>query len=335
MTHYKTETLDLRLMDCMDALRDMPDNSVDAIVTDPPYYKVVDSDWDKQWKTREDFLNWLESMAIEWRRVLKPNGSLYVFCYSTQSARIEVMLEKHFNILNQIVWAKPTGYWAKQCKEEQRIYFPATERIIFAEHYGADNMAKGESGWVAKCDKLRGFVFEPLRSYLVAEKEKSGLTNNQLLKLSSTFHTHYWGRSQWALPTEKDYNAFRKACNKIAFLREYEDLRREYEDLRRPFDIVSLRHTTDVWTYATEQGEIGRHPCQKPIALMDQIILSSTKRGDLIFDPFSGSGSTAISALKNGRRFVGTELDPHYFSESIERITRETAQFELPLSISP
>jgi DNA modification methylase len=55
------------------------------------------------------------------------------------------------------------------------------------------------------------------------------------------------------------------------------------------------------------------HPSQKPLSLMRKLVIENTKEGDTIFDPFMGSGSTAIAAMKEGRNFIGCELNPEYF----------------------
>ena len=54
------------------------------------------------------------------------------------------------------------------------------------------------------------------------------------------------------------------------------------------------------------------HPTQKPEKLLAKIILSSTNKGDVVFDPFLGSGTTAVVAKKLGRKFVGIEVDEYY-----------------------
>ena len=62
------------------------------------------------------------------------------------------------------------------------------------------------------------------------------------------------------------------------------------------------------------------HSTQKPIALLERIILATTKYGDLILDPFSGTGTTACAAKKWGRKFIGIEIDPTYHQAAITRI---------------
>jgi site-specific DNA-methyltransferase (adenine-specific) len=170
--------------DCLHVMRGMADNSVDAIVTDPPYFKVKGDAWDRQWDKPTQFLAWLDTIAEQWARLLKPNGSLYCFASSKMAARVECLIASRFSVLSHIVWQKGdangNGMHTRQHKEGCRIWFPQTERIIFAEHYGSDNIAKGEAGYVNKCDELRGFVFEPLRAYLDSERQRACVTPRQV-----------------------------------------------------------------------------------------------------------------------------------------------------------
>ncbi len=69
------------------------------------------------------------------------------------------------------------------------------------------------------------------------------------------------------------------------------------------------------------------HPSQKPEALMIDIILYATKPNDLIFDPFMGSGTTGVAAMKTGRRFIGIELDPQYYAIAEQRIKNTAGDF--------
>lgn len=62
------------------------------------------------------------------------------------------------------------------------------------------------------------------------------------------------------------------------------------------------------------------HPTEKPVGLLTNLITSVTKPGDLILDPFAGSGSTLVAAKKTGRRFIGIELDDEYFEKAKRRI---------------
>jgi site-specific DNA-methyltransferase (adenine-specific) len=319
-------TLALHLGDCLEVLRTMPDCSVDAVVTDPPYYRVKDEDWDRQWGNPEAFLAWLDQVAEQWQRVLKPNGSLYCFASPQMAARVEVMLGRRFQVLNALVWLKPQGWHNGTCKEDLRCFFPATERIIFAEQFGADGAAMGGSGYNGACDELRGFLFEPLRAYIAGEFERARMLN-QAGKIAANVacgfspspggmaSRHYFSQNQWQMPTEEHYLAMRELLNGNGgqyLRRDYEDLRRDYEDLRRPFSVTRFDPFTDVWTFRTVQARPGKHPCEKPQALLRHIISSSTKPGAVVLDSFAGSGSTGQACLALGREFIGIERCHHW-----------------------
>ena len=322
---------DLHHGECLAHMRTMPDNSVDAIVTDPPYFGVKDDDWDNQWKDAGHFIEWIGELSEQWQRILKPNGSLYCFASPRMAARVEVKIAERFEVLMNITWNKPTaGQGAKQEKEALRNWWPGSERIIFAEHYGSDNIAKGESSYVGKCDELRGFVFEPIRAYLDGERERAGISSRQVNEATGTqMAGHWFTRVQWALPTAKHYATMRELFNGQGgdYLRtQYEDLRTQYEDLRRPFNVTPDVPYTDVWTFRTVQAYEGKHVCEKPLALMEHIILASTRPGAIVFDPFMGSGSTGVAAVLNGRAFIGCEMDAKHFANASARIRKAETQ---------
>ena len=315
--------------DALNVLRGMPDNSVDAIVTDPPYFKVKNLAWDRQWDKPQAFLAWMGELCAEWQRVLKPNGSLYCFASPERCHDVQREIRQRFNVLNDIRWVKDAGWHKKADKEISRSFHSNWESIIFAEQYGADNIAKGEAGYAAKCDELRGFVFEPLRKYLADERDRAGFTTRQVAeafqrKTGSRTVTgmagHWFERVQWTLPTEANYNWLRELFAGDYLRRDYEDLRREYEDLRRPFSVTADVPYTDVWDFATVQAYKGKHPCEKPLPLMLHIIRSSTREGATVLDCFSGSAATGEACLRLGRNFIGIDNDAHWIEQGRERL---------------
>jgi adenine-specific DNA-methyltransferase len=331
----------LLLGDCLEVMRTLSDCSVDAVVTDPPYYRVKDEDWDRQWDDPAAFLAWLDQVAEQWQRVLKPNGSLYCFASPQMAARVEVMLGQRFQVLNSIRWTKAQGWHEKAEKESLRSFLSPWEAVIFAEQFGADGAAMGGSGYSGACDELRGFVFEPLRLYLDSEREEAGFTVRQVAeafqaKSGSRTVTgmagHWFSRVQWTLPTAENYAWLQDLFNYEHLRRdyedlrrEYEDLRREYEDLRRPFSVTRFDPFTDVWAFGTVKSRPGKHPCEKPQGLLRHIIKSSTRPGAVVLDSFAGSGATGQACLALGREFIGIERCPHW-----HRVAFQSLQFVQP-----
>ena len=72
----KINSVDLINADCLHFIQSLPDDSIDLIVTDPPYFKVKPNGWDNQWKGDEDYLKWLDHCLAQFWRVLKPAGPL-------------------------------------------------------------------------------------------------------------------------------------------------------------------------------------------------------------------------------------------------------------------
>lgn len=314
--------------DCLDVMRGMEPNSVDAIVTDPPYYKVKNEPWDRQWDTADGFLAWIGELCEQWERILKPNGSLYCFASPKMAARVECKIGERFNVLNHIIWPKSdeATHALKYGDDRFRQYVQKSERIIFAEHYGADNMAKGEAGYGAKCDELRGFVFKPLQSWFRERIKRGGLDHRAINEAIGSCTTgggmasHYFGDTgQYSLPTVEMYAKMRAAWPML-FDREYEYLRREYEDLRRPFSVTADVPYTDVWDFPTVSHYSGKHPCEKPLAMMRHIITASTRPGAVVLDCFMGSGVTGEACKIEGREFIGIELSQEYCTIAERRI---------------
>lgn len=82
-----------------------------------------------------------------------------------------------------------------------------------------------------------------------------------------------------------------------------------------------------VYTHLTNpSNRDGRHPTEKPVALMSELLIDFTNPGDLICDPFMGGGTTGVAAVKLGRRFIGIELDPKYFDIACERFAAAQKQ---------
>jgi len=122
--------------------------------------------------------------------------------------------------------------------------------------------------------------------------------------LSCRYFTHSTETIIWAAKTEKSKHCF------------------NYDKMR---EINKGKQMKTVWSFTAPNGEekeFGKHPTQKPVALLARSILASTNEGDLIFDPFSGSSTTGVAAINTHRKFVGTELESEFINLSIARLKR-------------
>lgn len=80
-----------------------------------------------------------------------------------------------------------------------------------------------------------------------------------------------------------------------------------------------MRSVWAIYPPKKDEKKFGKHPTQKPIDLLVRIILASTNRGDLIVDPFTGSSTTGLAAILNGRKFIGCDIEKKYLNLSIKR----------------
>ncbi|WP_280630302.1 DNA-methyltransferase [Arsenophonus nasoniae] len=324
--------------DALSYSKTLPDNCIDLIVTDPPYFRVKDCPWDNQWHSVSDYLLWMDALLSQFWRVLKPNGSLYLFCGYRLAADIERLVRDRFKLLNHIVWAKPSGKWRKSNKASLRCYFPATERILFAEHYQALYQAK-TSDYISRCRQLKNNVFAPLIEYFKQAKQALAISGKQIEQATGKqMASHWFGYSQWQLPSEEDYHKLQKLFAQVAAEKQhvnslnrdypqlvrqrhllkikYHELAAQYQLLRRYFSVSVDVKYTDVWDFSPVQYYPGKHPCEKPAAMLEHIISSSSREGDLVADFFMGSGSTIKAAIKLNRRVLGVELEADYFSQA-------------------
>lgn len=104
---------------------------------------------------------------------------------------------------------------------------------------------------------------------------------------------------------------------KIEFIIFAQKGRREFNGKRDP-NIFKFKKTDN-----------NLHPTQKPVDMMEYLLTKFTNEGDLIIDPFMGSGSTGVACVKHKRKFIGIELDLNYFNIARERINNEDSQFTL------
>lgn len=86
-----------------------------------------------------------------------------------------------------------------------------------------------------------------------------------------------------------------------------------------------LRRSTVVEVPRLHGRQVNRHPTEKPVALMRQLVESSSLPGEIVLDPFAGCGSTLVAAVLEGRRAYGVEVDERYATTAVERVKRAEA----------
>ena len=331
-------TQEYQIGDTVELMRDLPAASVQLAIVDPPYYRIDPSQWDRQWKTMDDYLDWIEAVSIEIKRVLEPNGSLYVFGDDHRIAYVQVRLDKHFSFLNHLIWHKRNNQSIKGAMNSRR-YACVSERILFYEQTSATGLpATGLQEIHSTPD-----CFAPIKEYMRGEYQKVMEANmfktkaecdaylNEITDTKSVVTRHYFADSQYCFPTLELYGKLRKTG---FFVRNYEDLRRNYEDLRRNYEDLRrvfnpVKGMYELFDIPIIGGtENTNHPTQKPVKLIERLINISSNEGDTVLDPFLGSGTTLAAGRRTGRNVIGFEIDPQWESLYLERSMAHTPSLQ-------
>lgn len=262
--YYTALNVRLFLGDVVETLNCLPEESIDLIFADPPYnlsnggftcqagrrVSVNKGRWDRSRGIEEDFqfhYRWMEAC----KRVLKPNGSLWVSgTYHSIYACGFALQKQGWHIINDICWYKPNASPNLSC----RMFTASHETLL----------------WVRKDKKSK--------------------------------HTF-------------NYDAVRDGKWKDDFLKK------------------PGKQMRSVWAINTPRNgekKFGKHPTQKPESLLDRIVLACTNEGDLILDPFCGSATTGVAALRYNRKFVGIDSEQDYLDTfAIPRIKEMIEQNKL------
>ena len=300
----------------------LPDKSVQLIIADPPYYKVK-GDFDFVWKTFDDYLQDVEKWAIECKRVLADNGTLYWYGDAKNIAYAQIIFDKHFNLLNSLVWENTNDHKQQiRFNTDLRTFAPLTERCLVYESQAmcTTGLKEVEMEYVAPRN--------PFALELKKARLKKGVSINQVAEYGKFYGNVNHGGSvtNW----ERGYNIpsieqWKTLCENLPIERtEYEHLITEYEHLRRYFN--NERFYGDVIRIPNYETGNHEHDTPKPEKLTREIILISSRPNDLILVPFAGSGTECAMAIKENRNFIGFEINEKHVNYGNKRTDNIKAQ---------
>ena len=344
--------------DALGVLQQLQENSVDLVLTDPPYFNVLsesehkeDAKWDTQWKNEGMFLAWLELYVIELKRVLKPNGHFMIFTSTWQNINIANILAKHgLDILNNVVWFKDTHKKATGAATQASIpalrkYLTQREHILYAGNY---EKYKGIEVFISieyQLDLIKREALAPLISYFIAAGKATGKKSSEVDALFGIkAFQHYFTNSQFSIPTIEKYKLIVKYVPELMLnyktgeaFESVEEAQLFYknelktltlkngaiEDFKkstyRTFNASTDIFYSDVWTYTIPRSK-DRHVCEKPLQMMLDIITTTTLPGHTVLDAFAGSGVVGEACARLNRNFIGIELQEKWADKGNARI---------------
>jgi len=289
----------------------LPNKCANLIIADPPYFEVK-GDFDFVWKSFDDYLKDVEKWAIECKRILADNGTLFWYGDAKNIAYTQVIFDKHFNLLNNLVYENTNNYKQQmRFSPNLRTFAPLTERILMYsnETYNITQCIYHIRDYIrAEIEKAKGkIIFKEINEALGTATSGGGVAS-ACLSLD---------KSEPAMFTKEMYEKLQNWC--YPYLRkEYEALRKEYEALRRPFN--NFKNYGDVIRMPNYETCDYEHPTIKPETLTRVLILTCSRKNDLVIIPFAGSGTEVAMSIKEGRKTIGFDINSKYVEMSNKRI---------------
>ncbi len=290
----------------------LPDKCANLIIADPPYFEVKGA-FDFIWKSFNDYLQDVEKWAIECKRLLADNGTLFWYGHAKTIAYAQVIFDKYFNLINNLVWDKGS-FMGLEESEGLRSFAPCTERILMYsnETYNLTQCVYHIRDYIrAEIEKAKGKIILKKINEALGTATNGGGVASACLSLD---------KAEPAMFTKEMYEKLQIWC--YPYLRkEYEELRKEYEELRRPF--VNHFKLQDILRFSNEATKTGAkydHDTVKPEKLTRALILTCSRTNDLVVVPFAGSGTECAMAVKEGRKTIGFEITEKHAKMSNDRV---------------
>ena len=309
--------------DCLELMKTIPDGSVDMILTDPPYGTTA-CKWDSVIP--------IEPMWEQLKRIIKSNGVIVLFASQPFTTKLIHSNMEMFRY--SWVWEKEQGVnFLSANKQPMKVH---EDIIIFYTDLGGQRGAASE--------------YNPIRDYLKNERKLAGLTAKKAKNiLGNTMGGHYFTNGvQFCIPTEENY---KKLQSTGFFSLSYSELKRWCDELElniktptyNPQMTIGVPYVSGGGDSGEATGgvqkiqtkntgtryprsiqkfkrEVGLHPTQKPVALLEYLIKTYTQENETVLDFTCGSGSTGVAAKNTNRKFIGIELDQNYFEIAKKRI---------------
>lgn len=282
--------MDLINGDCLEEMKKLENDSVNLILTDPPYnINHNNLEWDKV----DNYIDFMISVFKEGYRVLKKNGSLYFFHNDfKQIAELQVAIEKETRFKNQ-------------------RFITITKDSYITKLY------PNSKSWINCCEYLLIYTKHENREvkqieYFKELHKQIGKTKSQIKKdIPLADHAFRVSINNFALPTQETYDKMIELYN-LKDCKTLEELR----TLREPILYTYNGKSQPNYIYANFKNKLTTHPCEKPQELLENLIQTASNEGDTILDMFMGCGSCAIACKKLNRIFIGIEKNKEYYNEA-------------------
>lgn len=301
--------------DCIEMMKNIPDGSVDLVLTDPPYGTIKGIDKSKASKDCgyrscdwDDVIP-INEMFLELSRVLRPNGKAILFAQEPYTSDLIKSAIPSLPFIYRAIWYKNSAGNILGAKSAMVNRFE--DILLFSKNVREET------------------TDHPLRLLFLEELRKSGKTKKDAVNLVGSSATHFFTSGlQFRMPTKEKFEILSKAgfisadydecsrINEIYLAQRYSNIATETPSVFNLWE--GKKSKSNVLEYAKDND--GFHPTQKPVALLEDLIKTYSNAGDTVLDFTMGSGSTGVAAKHTGRNFIGIELSEEYFEIAKKRI---------------
>jgi len=311
ITHHLLEGDDYVLFheDCLETSRRLPDDSIDLIYVDPPFfsgrfYYTCEYRFDDRWKGLSDYLDWIAPRLKEFKRILKDTATIYVHCDWHVSHYLKVLADSVFggkNFLNEIVWKRQSSH--NDVRQGSRHFGRVHDTILVykmsRKYVWNQQYVHYDESYVNR--RYRYVEPESGRRYALGDLTGPGGAAKGNARYSFLGVERYWRYSRSKMLELLATRRIRYENGKVPLLKRY-------------LDEMAGIPVQDVWTDikpVLNSRQNMRYPTQKPEALLNRIISTSSNPGHVIYDPFAGSGTSAAVCFNLSRRWIGSEISKH------------------------
>jgi len=312
------EDIKVLVGDCRETLKQLPDQSVQTCITSPPYFGLRDYGHDGQIgleQTPQDFVDQLVSVFREVKRVLRDDGTLWLnlgdsySSFKDQSVRYQTLAGKSRDEPHSGKAANRNGKVLSECGLKNKDLIGIPWMVAFALR--AD-------GWYLRQD----IIWHKPNPMPESVKDRCTKAHEYIFLLSKSAH-YYFDHVAIKEPLKGEPEIRNK--NAEGYQADYAHGER-FSKGDRVYGADGLANKRSVWSINTRPYE-GAHFATFPEDLIQPCILAGSKAGDIVLDPFGGSGTTGKVAIDYGRKAILCELNPEYV-KIINQRTNVTKGFQ-------
>lgn len=296
--------------DCLELMKNVPDGSVDLVLTDPPYGTMKGIDDKHDWDTTID----TEKLFAEISRVLRRNGKAVLFCQEPYTSQLITNVPPSMLFCYRGIWLKNCSGNSRMAKTAMTSRFEDFCVFVNKETHGGLHKLTGKI-----TDLVMAVGFDEFAKIMMGEGRYKNLSSAKIAT-HKKIHLDGWNDYDSNPFDEPMYRYLQTQIEMPYTFDEYFAIVAEYKEKTK--SVFNLwqggKSKSNVLEYKKDND--GYHPTQKPVALLEDLIQTYSNDGNTVLDFTMGSGSTGVACVNTNRHFIGIELDEGYFNIAKKRI---------------